>query len=140
MSLCQLLPLFVVGSAAIGGAIAAFLGLDPFMGLTFGFLAGLSPLTLFGLGYALMMRWRPDRPVCRTGACGSLDYEFLEWRKSETEDGRPFSFVYRCRCGHRYIQHDKRFLELLDDGTEKPFMRVSEWGRWRRDGGDPEVC
>lgn len=133
MNLCRLIPLFIVGSTAIGGSVAAFLHLDLFMGLTIGFFVGLSPLAmLLGLGYVLELWW-PDRPVCRASKCRSSDYEFLEWRKSETKNGKPFSFIYRCRCGHRYMQREKRFIEILDDGTEEAFMVISKWGRWMHD-------
>ena len=133
MAPCRLIPLLLLGSTLGGGAIAASLGHAPLAGALTGFLLGLSPLVLLGLAYACWNGWRPDRPRCRMGRCGADDYEFLERRETPLAGGPMQSYLYRCRCGDRYVQRGRRFVQIATDGTEQPFMAVSGWGRWSTD-------
>lgn len=133
MNLSRVIPLLVVGSAAGGGAIAAYTGHDVLVGVASGFLIGLSPLLLLGLAYAFLVAWRPDRPACRNGRCRADDYEFLEWPEGARKEGTGCSYCYQCRCGDRYVQRGTRFVEIAQDATEKPFMALSKWGRWLPD-------
>jgi hypothetical protein len=97
---------------AIVGGIGAIAALVAFYG------------TVFGVA-ACLDRCFPRRPKCRNGRCGLGDYKWLP-----REDG--FS-AYRCKCGCWYIMNGRRFLELLPDGTTKPFMRRTVFGCWKRD-------
>ena len=65
----------------------------------------------------------PAQPACGNGACGVGDYEWLTPR-----DG---CLVCRCRCGLCYVIKGQRFLELLADGTTRPFMAGHSWAAGR---------
>ena len=127
------LPLFVLGSAAVGGAVAYFTGRTILIGVTVGFFLGFSPLVLLGTAYFLLIAWRPDRPICRCGKCQSERYDFIG--TEQVSDGKIYR--YRCPvCGREYKQKDNRFWEYMRDASEIPYMRISKWGRWQMESAD----
>lgn len=76
--------------------------------------------------YLVQMGWqgRPPLPDCRSGRCGQRDY-FIDDSQSEV--------TLLCRCGHRYRRKGMRFLEVLPDGAEKPFLRWRPFRGWFAD-------
>jgi hypothetical protein len=128
MNLSSIIPLFMLGAAATGALIGPSYGYPWLQGALVGFGLGWVPLLLLGLAAGLIQLWRPDLPRCRAGSCAYPDYEFLEHRPSKSEDG--IEFLYRCQCGGRYLLREGRLCELAEDGSERPFMLVSRWGRW----------
>ncbi len=103
-------PFYVLGFP-IGAAI--MLGLLGAATLIWAFLQG------------LLFQGLPGLPVCRKGCCrgGRLadpgDYE-LVWNDDWTFRG------YRSRCGTTYKKCGRRFVELAEDGSLKPYL-VWNW-------------
>jgi hypothetical protein len=83
--------------------------------------------------------WRPHRPPCRQGRCGPDDYEFLQGREDVSEADKQLSqrviqehlgYLYRCRCGDRYVRCDRsKWLEVAPDGTMRPYRYHKPFGR-----------
>ena|SRR5688572_9919508 len=80
---------------------------------------------LFGVVCVLALRqvanvWYkffPLRPPCRRGNCLSDDYVWnAELSQLQKKD------VFVCKCGDRYVRNKRRFDELLEDGSIRPFM------------------
>jgi hypothetical protein len=70
--------------------------------------------------------WRPIRPKCRRGKCKVYHYRF--------EEMLPDGVVFRCKCGDRYfLTKNRRFMELLSDGSKKPYMKRKRFGKWEVD-------
>jgi hypothetical protein len=61
--------------------------------------------------------------TCRNGKCQSEDYKCVECYNGH--------LTYECRCGIRYIAKRDCFLELLADGTMKPYMKKDAAGNWQ---------
>jgi hypothetical protein len=70
---------------------------------------------------------RPVRPVCRLGRCSAEDYEVLEVGVE--------SAVLLCRCGTRYRRSGPRLMELLEDGSTRPYMYWTLRHGWRSETG-----
>ncbi len=123
-----------------GGAIlASALGRSPFNGAVIGVFIAVIPLIVLGITYGVMMAWRADRPVCRCGQCRSINYEFVGPDNVVFEPGMAFD--YRCpTCKRHFRARDSRFVEVLSDGTEVPYMAVSKFGRWIPDQPEQYVA
>jgi hypothetical protein len=133
MSLSLVLPSLTLIAAAIGGVVAYLIGAPTLSGVAVGFLVGVSPVLFIGVFASLLSAWRPERPTCRCGRCRSGGYEFI----GPAQNSPELVYEYRCpACQRKYRQKGGRFWERLQDGTEIPFMRVSSWGRWRKDDAD----
>jgi hypothetical protein len=93
---------------------------------TWGFIVGIVPLALIWLvGLPILLFYR-DRPACICGHCRSQDYRYLSMEQ------QPLSFDYECpSCSRRYRARDGMFSEVASDGSERPYMRQSTFGRWR---------
>lgn len=66
-------------------------------------------------------------PLCRRGNCRSFrDYN---WPKGTIYGWQRNGFRYRCRCGDQYFRDKNRFMEILPDGTMRPYKRY-ERGEW----------
>ena len=111
MSLSSLAAPIWLMLCAVGGML---LGQDleqrPLYGLLLGAAAGNLPFVVLGAGHAILMAWRPERPPCRCGRCGSEEYELTgsRWRSSGS-----MVLFYRCpACGRRYGGTGARFQEL----------------------------
>lgn len=112
----------VVGGAAWGGARSAWLVLPGVVG---GFVLGLAvPIAvIWPLDVYCRRRW-PARPPCFAGRCGADDY------RDAFDDGRG---RWTCACGDVYVDRDGRFLRLVRDDVELPYMRKDDRGRWTPD-------
>ncbi len=131
MNFSQILPLFIIASTLMGTFIGHSGGGYALRGALVGFLIGWSPLLLLALAAGFFALWTPDRPPCKYGKCKSMDYKFL--RMEQPDEGQPpTAYFYRCRCSVDYVQRDDNFLELCEGELEKPFMKLSKWGRWKR--------
>jgi len=99
-----------------------------FIGVPAGFfcLIGAAKVVLF-----ISSRAMPIRPMCRNGKCGANDYKFLKI----TKDGS----VFQCRCGDKYfrLRAAARFLEVLPDGSLRPYMKRKPFGKWQPDQDQP---
>ena len=73
----------------------------------------------------ILRRLLPELPICRQCNSEELDYKFIE----KTKRGR----LVECKCGARYINSGRRFLEYSVDGQLKPYMKLTWFWRWRRD-------
>jgi hypothetical protein len=95
-------------------------------GYIFGFLIGfVIPSTftwLIELRDELLFR---PLPACRRGKCqGMKDYVFQTGYE-----------IYRCSCGDKYIfkTKEKQFVEILSDGTERPYKKLVGFRKWADD-------
>ena len=70
-------------------------------------------------------RRKPVNPICKNGICQSDDYRCVDlWNHH---------LKYQCKCGTTYVAKGRQFLEVLPDGTLKPFMRKRRFGDWEPD-------
>jgi MFS family permease len=112
------------------GLVLAIITVGYFCGKWLGFHCGvvgwilgfLVAIILGGAGLVIMRKllvlwhkWRPFRPPCKNGKCSNDDYEFVEF----SEDG----VILRCRCGLKYSHKGRYFMEILDDGSTRPYMK-----------------
>lgn len=89
------------------------------------------------------LRYRPSFPRCKSGRCRDTDHRYLyldaeatghhKWLQ-ESRNGK----LVRCGCGTLYLDslRDRRFYEVLDDGSLVRYMQYSPFGRWQPAGGD----
>jgi hypothetical protein len=103
----------------------------PYYGALLGLLVlPLCHIVMLGIMLLWVWTWQPFRPPCRSGRCRRYgDYELLK-----LENGQ----ILRCHCGTEYLLiHRKsggmRLLEILPDGTQRPYMAHTSFGRWRPD-------
>ena len=74
--------------------------------------------------------WIPETPKCQCGISGDDTYKFQEWR--EDENGAIVGGIYECpRCGRQYLKTQRKFDEVLEDGTTRPYKMHYLFGRWR---------
>ena len=73
----------------------------------------------------LLFRGNPYLPACRRGRCRAADYEF-----GRLASGYP---VWRCRCGDGYARRGARFVDLDEEGAERPYLRWVPLCGWRED-------
>jgi hypothetical protein len=103
--------------AGIGGFLAGF----------FGLWVGLAALARFSdFLIAIIYSGRPPRPACRTGKCHSLDYKFESLSNGQ--------YDYRCQCGLHYRKCGRRFLEVQDDGSVRPYRIWKAFRGWFPEG------
>lgn len=72
-------------------------------------------------------KWWPVRPPCKNGTCYAGDYVLIQVLD------RGEATVYRCSCGTDYLRRERQFMELLEDGSTRPYMRKNKHGVWGRD-------
>lgn len=99
------------------------------VGWIIGFILGssLAVAAWFALNKLIRLRakWRPIRPICKNGKCPARVYKLLECKER---------VVFQCRCGTKYLKNGRRFMEMLDDGSTKPYMRrCGLFGKWEKD-------
>jgi hypothetical protein len=69
---------------------------------------------------------------CRQGKChGIEDYRWY----IGTIYGRVScgTYRYRCRCGDEYVRQGNRFMEVLPDGTKRPYKKLVGFRKWADD-------
>jgi hypothetical protein len=74
-------------------------------------------------------------PPCRQGKCHRLGTDFV-WKKGRIlgYEGKGI-YHYKCRCGDEYLRKGKKFLELLPDGTRRPYKMLVGFRQWADDSG-----
>jgi hypothetical protein len=99
-------------------------------------------IALFALLY-LCMLYRPTFPRCRSGRCRDTDYTYLYLDAEATGEHKRLQDsmmgkLVRCKCGGLYLDslRDRRFYEVLDDGSLASYMRYRPFGRWQPDQGE----
>ena len=112
--------LVFVAFVAVVTSIARFLG--SLFGINPWYIG--PPLGIAAIG--LLVAWsrhaqRTHFPACVRGCCTSDDYDGV------SIDSR--GIIYKCKCGHRYLQRGARLQLLSDDGRAVPFKRRLA-GRW----------
>jgi hypothetical protein len=72
-------------------------------------------------------------PLCRQGKCRSIGRDYV-WRLG-TIYGFEGEGVYRykCACGDQYVRQGKKFMELLGNGTTRPYKRLVGFRHWADD-------
>ena len=110
----------------VGKSLALSFGV---LGWIIGLVVGGSIPLLIRKGFVLFLdKCFPSRPPCKNGTCHAQDYETVEYR---CEDNSSV-LVFRCKCGTKYALSFPYFMELLEDGTPKPYMKKI-WGKWKLD-------
>ena len=52
-------------------------------------------------------------------------------KPAETEQAEPALIEYEClSCHRRYRVRGTKLYEVLPDGSERPYMRQGQYGRW----------
>lgn len=123
--------------AAIGGAL---------LGAAVAYASWVAAMiALFTLLY-FCMRYRPTFPRCRMGRCRDLDYAYLYLDAEATGEHKRLQDsmqgkLVRCKCGGLYLDslRDRRFYEVLDDGSLALYMRYRPFGRWQPDKGEAQL-
>jgi len=118
----------IVGGGYIGGYAGGWPG--AILGAAVGFGSFHLLIRAIALIDLAWHRFCPLRPVCRNGACGASQYKQVELREG--------SIVYQCECGTKYLHKGAQFLEILPNGTQRPFMRRKTLGKWELES--PECC
>ncbi len=73
-------------------------------------------------------------PVCRQGRCRSPKQ--FSWRRGTIHGWEGWGvYLYRCKCGDRYIRKGRRFLQLVREGEELPYKRLVGFQTWADDSG-----
>jgi hypothetical protein len=92
---------------------------------------------------ALALRWRPMFPTCRQGRCKDTDYRYLYLDEAAPQAHQQLQDSHggkllRCACGTVYLDslRDRRFYEVAEDGSLRPFRRYRPFGRWQPDTGE----
>lgn len=98
-------------------------------GYMIGFLAGFSGafLLTWVILVTLNVLLKPW-PECRSGQCRT--FRGYVWKRNSIygwEKGGIFR--YRCKCGDEYVRDGNRFLQVLSDGTTRPYKRYED-GKW----------
>ena len=94
-----------------------------------GFLLGLALSICAPIGILKLLFWFedwfwvgiPSIPACRNGQCHCEDYRI------EIQDGDP---IYICRCGLRFKKQRRKFFEVGEDGSEKPYLVWRPFRGW----------
>jgi len=98
-------------------------------GYVFGFLAGFS--AAFLLTWLILVTRNlllMPFPECRRGKCRTFrDYVWKRGTIYGWEKGGIFR--YRCKCGDEYVRDGDRFMEVLSDGTTRPYKKY-QGGKW----------
>ncbi len=129
----------LVGMLAVAGLLTAF-----WMGSRLGFVGYILGLpmgaaVMLGILSCVSLRWTyfqgilwrgvPAFPVCRSGCCRGSglsdlgDYTVV-WNNDWTVRG------VRCRCGVTYKKIGRRFVELGEDGSMKPYLIWRRFKGW----------
>lgn len=95
-----------------------------FLGFMVGLIAFYFAALLGVYLFDMVWRGRPALPDCRSGRCGLTDYKI-------EDHGREVHFL--CRCRMEYVRRGYRFLEVLPDGSEKPYLRWRPFRGWEHD-------
>ncbi|HWB05578.1 MAG TPA: hypothetical protein VG796_21345 [Verrucomicrobiales bacterium] len=127
MSLCKLLPLWVIVGIAAGACIGRFTSVGTLNGLVWGFCIGSAPIW----GMVLICIWINivgDHPRCRCGKRRNSDFDSLDFSLSE-----PRWFDYRCQgCGRHYRHRQGVCYEIDSTGAGIPYMMQRGLLPWRR--------
>ena len=125
MSLSRAIPVWMLCAISGGTVIGATTSVGVQGGFKWGFVVGLIPLVFIWLIGLPILLFRRDRPTCVCGHCRSQDYRYLSM------DKQSLSFDYECPFCHRcYRARHGTFYELAADGSERPYMHQSRFGRW----------
>jgi hypothetical protein len=93
-----------------------------FMGVPVGVIV---PILLTQAALKVYYRTRPNRPGCRRWKCTAAGYSTAQFT--------PEGAVFRCCCGDTCVRKGNRFVELLPDGSIRPYMIRAPFGDWRPD-------
>ena len=130
------MTLFELGFVSLGlcgGLAGSYFGYarHGWMGAVVGAVAGSGGIffVVEGMGWleSVWRKYHPAFPVCRNGVCQAADYKSVESRQ-----GHP---IWQCKCGTNHIFVGRRFLEVLPDGTFRPFMNKRRLGGWEHELG-----
>lgn len=122
--------LFIIAAICLGTVAARWAGARwGLLGYPLGFVAGVFLLLCLGLLIAFLtdVFWSgiPPHPTyCRRGKCRFEDFEI---RKIGDDAG------WFCRCGDRYQKRGRRWVEILPDGSVRPYVIWKAFKGWLPD-------
>jgi hypothetical protein len=75
-------------------------------------------------------------PLCQQGKCHRLGQDYV-WRLGTLfgYEGKGI-YLYKCRCGDLYMREGKRFMELLQDDTRRPYKKLVAFRKWADDSAE----
>ena len=134
LNLFELLFLFLIlylGFTAAAWAKNHYGWIAGIAGFAFGFL--ILPLAFAFLGRVMDLAFegRPRFPTCRNGKCRSDDYKVVSLKGRNRWIGTRYGLF--CKCGTKYEKKGRRFLEVLPDGSRRPFMIWRSFRGWFAD-------
>ena len=97
---------WVGGIAGFAGGLAASAGLARFLAFM----------------DRMLYRGSPPVPICRSGKCRAGDYQIRAVAGGD--------YAYFCRCDGRYRKKRRRFMELMPDGSLRPYMIWRPFRGW----------
>ncbi len=72
-------------------------------------------------------------PPCRGGQCCSInDYAWVVGRIYGREKWGQYRYWCKC-CDDEYVRRGTRFLHVLPDGTERPYLKLVGFRNWQPD-------
>jgi hypothetical protein len=118
------------------GWIGFLLGIPVGLAVAFGVLYGV--VLLWVILESLIWGGIPYMPQCGTGKCKSGPLS--DFGDYEPERNDQFRAYFRCKCGRLYWRNrqEGRVLEVLSDGTTKPYMVWKAFRGWRNDEAETE--
>lgn len=131
--------LYVVLGIATGVALASYLRIRwGWPGIPVGFICGAGAWYVGVPAFFRLVEWlRPISPRCRCGRGGFENYRHEKWLHNA--DGKSDGCIEVCKkCGARYLFKNWRFLEILPDGSFRPYMIAKPAIGWRPEEGPVE--
>ena len=117
-----------------GAGFAVYLGAHcGVIGHYIGFICGV----IFGFFHPILLLWGLFAlfypcPQCRRGKCRHYtDFVWRKWTFFGYEKWRAWR--YMCSCGDEHIFDGNRFMEVLPDGTKRPYKKLVGFRKWADD-------
>jgi hypothetical protein len=104
-------------------------GIGPWIGYSIGFVIVFFLSWAILLGHILLFF---PFPSCRQRKCHSIDDYTWNIGSFLGREGWGV-YSYKCECGNEYVREGKRFMEVLPDGTKRPYKKLIGFRKWADD-------
>jgi len=139
MNLSELLTLLIIlmGGYFLSSFIGNYYGIAGYIiGFIIGCMVFLLIYTFIRYVYFLKIKWNPPYyPNCSNPNCQINSINKLRGKDSyEVIESTPNGIIFRCACGAKYYFTGSRFLEILNNGKYRAYMRKGSLTIfWERD-------
>jgi hypothetical protein len=129
------LLLWVASAAFLAGGVGSRWGTAGRWGIGCLFGLVLAPFLSWAIWLARILTCYP-LPPCRRGKCRGIgDFTWpIGWTFGREKWG---TYYYKCSCGDEYVREGKQFMELLSDGTKRPYKKLVAFRKWADDEASP---